>query len=241
MKDITDKSMQNFLNMEIPGTKMLLTDGIYSFSQLPGYTTSINHITGLPGFVPRTSTYFDADSSGNCTHTAMMNAIRYYKECKGFNKIYWANNEQWAYDRIVAWLEVGGYANNDGSLKTADITTVFNYGYNNYLNEVNNSNGANYAITIDKYKYNYWSDFTRDIGLGYPILVYFMAYTNYSPTDNTKIAHEVLAVGYCTRRVGDDNIKYLNVYDGWSTSTTRYMKFDYYLNVQGHSINITSS
>ncbi len=76
---------------------------------------------------------------------------------------------------------------------------------------------------MDTYRYNYWSDFTRDFSSNKPVVIFITG----DKFDNKKgewiqANHVVVGVGF---RIMNDDTRFIRVYDAWTQSNTRFVNF----------------
>lgn len=146
-----------------------------------------------------------APNEGNCGPTAATNIIKLYANYKlngnsrSFPILLSNDSIDYTYRRLATLCN---YVSGTGTVPS-DIVS----GLSDYCSE----RGRTYSA--DKYSYNYWSDFTRDVGKNVPILL-----ATYAANGD---GHAQVIVGY--REYSNGN-KYLMSYTGW-TSYATYIKF----------------
>ncbi len=226
-------SSESLLEETVTQDKILMSDDMLLYSTVTEKTTSEYNLPSYPQ--PRdllplngglSSTYVgtveesnfaqgssgltfyrgaDFDSSGvNCVPTALTNMVVYYETLSNINGLLY-NNPTQTYARICALANFTGTQ----GLSNDEMCNVLE----EYVSE------RDFNISIDDYRYDWWSDFTRDINRDRPVLVSIQG----AGDDGYWTAHAVAAFGY----VETDNAKYLKVADG-NYSSQRYLNYDYY-------------
>lgn len=181
-------------------------------------------ITGADSFIPSTMSALRTSGgyTGNCAPTACTNLLSYYKEQRDFTDL--GTSRQDIYNEIVkqaGWDENGTEGMTASKAKSAMKKVVKNAGY---------------SFSSSTYWFNWWSDWTRDLGNDYPVYTSIRGY-KYTDGSWTEVGHAIVAVGY--RKY--DDAKYLRVYDGWNSTNDKYIWFDsdYFKSVKGIKIEVS--
>lgn len=141
-----------------------------------------------------TSDFSQYQYGNNCGPTLLANVLSYYKSL-GYGNLYFGTITQSMYDDICARL---GYSISNGSDLNKIPSALKSYVEN-----------AGYGFSYDKYLINLWSDVTRDLKFGYPVI---MSYNN----------HGYLVLGYRVM----DGIKQLYTCTGWSAPEYTWINFN---------------
>ncbi len=190
----------------------LPNDGVVTYESIyEGYVITPSESTSFSSKVITGGTnrafemdYF-AEGEGNCAPTAATNIINLYANNKlnGNNRsfpILLANGTvDFTYARLTTLV---GYVPGDGVYAGDMVDAIRDY-----------CSERGRTCSTDKYSYNYWSDYTRDIGKNVPIYL--------STGTASGEGHSQVVVGY--REYSNGN-KYLEIYSGWYSYAT-YVKF----------------
>lgn len=167
--------------------------------------TEQNSIPGQYDFTRYFTNDFSQGETGkNCGPTLAANVLSYYKDVKGLN-LYSGTINQSFYDKICEAVKFNSSEGTNLNNVAAGIKKI--------------ATDAGYTCKIDKYWLNLWSDVTRDIERGYPVMLSFNG-------------HAYMVVGYRVR----GNIKELNVFTSWSSEP--FMWIEYLSTMQMQSVNI---
>lgn len=82
-----------------------------------------------------------------------------------------------------------------------------------------------YAVTIEDYRLNLWSDFVYDVENDNPIIVAISGMVYNDKGELEEKGHMVVGVGY---RVSNDEDHFIQVCDGWYSTVKRYLNFNSY-------------
>ena len=186
-------------------------DAFFNGSSLTNYTTSNNKaITGCENYTPFTGSYLrTGTNTGNCGPTAAANICGYYNS-RGKTSILINGNIIPTYDELCT--RVGFDINGTGGTTYSNLQV----GLRTYVQM------RTYTCAISDYASDSWARFKSDFDANKPNLIYIRGNVLENGTWTT-VGHFVVGVGY---RVLNDGTRYIRVYDGWNSSTNRFLQFD---------------
>lgn len=156
--------------------------------------------------VYHTSDFYQYQYNNNCGPTLAANVLSYFRGT-GYNKLYSGEITQSMYDHICSLV---GYKYNGHTMLGSVYKAVKWYAEN-----------AGYKFKHDVYLLDTWSDVTRDIKLGYPVIA-------------NGDGHGYFVVGY---RV-IDGVRQLRVCTGWEIPEFTWIPFDRTKKLEMESMHI---
>ena len=172
-------------------------EGSKQFVNIPGANEIHALVMGeMPGVI---------EGEGNCGPTSLANTIKLYAEFKLNNNssaltdLKLNDSDDDTYKELV---KISGYTCASPASMSTLVSSIKTY-----------ATQQGYSCSTDDYRYDYWSDFTRDINAHKPILLY--------TSSKAGTAHSQVVVGH---RMYDNGAKYLRILSGWTCYPT-FVKF----------------
>lgn len=211
---------------DVGTNKKEIYDAFFYGSSLTSFSSDNDKvISKADTFVPYTMDHLrDGTNLGNCGPTAATNICGYYYYV-GKKNILKDRNVQTTYTALVDAVNFD--RNGEDGTSYGNLQS----GLKSYIEE------CGYSVKIDDYWFDWWSDFKRDFDNGYPNIMFLEGKRLYNGSWET-VGHFVVGVGY---RIMNDNTRYIRVYDGWYTSSSRFISFDgdALTTIKGAAVNVS--
>lgn len=234
VKELMKRNKKKVYSDYESGTFLSFPEGVQEESKLPPLLVKEEaFIEDGDTFSPMSNEFFlehfGHTNTNNCVPTAANNIIRYYRDVREFN-----NFPDNLYDIYKDFLTHTNFRVNDPS-DLGMTENEFANAMKKYVDKVG------YDFSSNKYWWDWFSDWRRDILRNYPVYTSIRGYVDNNPDPDIESfveqGHAVVTVGY---RTYQNDTNYLIVYDGWNWGTVRYIYFDsdYFTSIDGMRVKI---
>lgn len=203
----------NLAVASVDGNKKDYHDAFFDGDNMSGYTPVTNKtVTGSTSFTPYTMKELRIGTNkNNCGPTAAANICGYYYS-RGKTGLYTNDNIYDTYEVLSYLVGFNSSTENSttfvGSLKIGLSTYVENHSY---------------SISMTSYALNTWSNYKRGFDANELNLILIKGNRLNDNGVWTTEGHFIVGIGY---RTMTDGTRFIRVYDGWESSSNRFLNFD---------------